>query len=73
MAVRNKDVDVFTANKRDIQLLLAPSTQPGQPPVPLPLVSVGAMLVGAIAFLKKQGDTVAKGEDVRSSPLQPRL
>lgn len=69
MSVRNPDVDVFTANKRDIQLLSVPSLKEGEAPIPIPIVSVGAMLVGSIAFTKKQGDTVAKADDVGSRCL----
>lgn len=64
MAVRNKDVDVFTANKRDVQLLSIPSLKDGEAPTPIPIVWVGAMLVGSINFSKNPGDTVTKGEDV---------
>ena len=64
MAVRNKDVDVFTSNKRDVQLLSVPSLKEGEDPTPIPIVWVGAMLVGSINYSKKQGDTISKGEDV---------
>ena len=64
MAVRNKDVDVFTSNKRDVQLLSVPSLKEGEDPIPIPIVWVGAMLVGSINYSKKQGDTISKGEDV---------
>ena len=66
MAVRNKDVDVFTANKRDVQLLSVPSLQDGEAPTPIPIVWVGAMLVGSINIIGKPGDAIEKGQDVRN-------
>ena len=65
MAVRNPDVDVFTANKRDVQLLQMQGSADGAG-LPVALVSIGAMLVGSIAHLKQEGDTVGKGEEVSS-------
>ncbi|CAD6567214.1 MAG: hypothetical protein CYPHOPRED_001485 [Cyphobasidiales sp. Tagirdzhanova-0007] len=64
MAVRNPDVDVYTANKRAIQLINVPSLRQGEAPIPIPIVSIGAMLVGSIAFTKNPGDLVQKGEEL---------
>jgi len=63
-AVRNPDVDVFTANKRDITLLSVPSLNAGESPTPIPIIAIGAMLVGSIAHTRKQGDNIAKGEEL---------
>lgn len=74
MAVRNKDVDVFTANKRDVLLLSVPSLQESQDPVPIPIVAVSAMLVGSNTFTETQGAIVQKGDEVRTcnSGSQPK-
>lgn len=66
MAVRNPDVDVFTGNKRDIQLLQLQGSAAEGAGLPVALVSIGAMLVGSIAHLKQEGDTVGKGKEVSS-------
>ncbi|KIO18994.1 hypothetical protein M407DRAFT_31354 [Tulasnella calospora MUT 4182] len=69
----NHDPDVFSANRRDVQLLHADvrnptstTTSPRQTsePVTLALVSVGALLVGLIGWIKNPGDSVMKGEDL---------
>ena len=62
--MRNPDVDVFTANKRDITLLSVPSMNAGESPTPIPIIAIGAMLVGSIAHTRKQGDNIAKGEEL---------
>jgi len=36
----------------------------GGAPIPVVIVAVGAMLVGSIAWTKKQGDQVKKGEEL---------
>lgn len=64
MAVRNKDVDVFTANKRDVRLLSTPPLESGQDPVIVPIVSVGAMLVGSIGHTKAEGTRVERAEEL---------
>ncbi|KIO19356.1 hypothetical protein M407DRAFT_148385, partial [Tulasnella calospora MUT 4182] len=69
----NHDLDVFTVNRRDVQLLHADvrnptsnTTSPQQTPEPatFALVSVGALLVGSIGWSKNPGDSVMKGEDL---------
>ncbi|KAG8952074.1 hypothetical protein FRC00_006941, partial [Tulasnella sp. 408] len=69
----NHDLDVFTVNRRDIQLLHADvrnptstTTSPQQAPEPVTFafVSVGALLVGSIGWSKNPGDSVMKGEDL---------
>merc|ERR1712093_591595 len=64
MAVHNPDVDVFTANKRAVRLLNVPSRTEGESPVPVIMVSVGAMLVGSIAHTRAPGAQVEKGEEL---------
>ncbi|KAG8936764.1 hypothetical protein FRC00_007790 [Tulasnella sp. 408] len=69
----NHDLDVFTVNRRDVQLLHADvrnptstTTSPQQAPEPVTFafVSVGALLVGSIGWSKNPGDSVMKGEDL---------
>ncbi|KIO21125.1 hypothetical protein M407DRAFT_219155 [Tulasnella calospora MUT 4182] len=69
----NHDLDVFTVNRRDVQLLRADVRNPTSntmfpqqtpEPVTFALVSVGALLVGSIGWSKNPGDSVMKGEDL---------
>jgi len=74
----NENLNVFTANHREVQILnvftsapTAPSHETAGPaPAPAPktiqcaLVAVGAMLVGTIAWTKNGGQEVQKGEDL---------
>jgi len=68
----NENLNVFTANRRDVQLLSAtispPDTSTDPPtsstPVTFAFVAVGALLVGSIKWSKSAGDTVMKGEDM---------
>ncbi|KAG8985661.1 hypothetical protein FRB90_004519 [Tulasnella sp. 427] len=68
----NEDLNVFTANRRDVHLMhadvrnLTSTTAPEQAPEPVTfaLVAVGALLVGSIGWSKNPGDIVQKGEDL---------
>ncbi|KAK9895049.1 hypothetical protein P389DRAFT_172616 [Cystobasidium minutum MCA 4210] len=64
MAVRNKDVDVFTANKRDIRLITTPTLESGKDAIEVPIVSVGAMLVGSIGHTRPEGAQIARAEEL---------
>ncbi|KAG8908254.1 Endochitinase 1 [Tulasnella sp. 403] len=64
----NEDLNVFTANRRDVHLMYATVSPPGpdgsSTPVQFALVAVGAMLVGSIGWSKNPGDEAMKGEDL---------
>jgi len=61
----NENLNVFTANRRDVQVLSASiSADANAAPVDFVFVAVGAMLVGSIGWSKKGGDEVLKGEDL---------
>lgn len=59
----NEDLNVFTANRRDVQVVEATVNGSGRA-VKFVLVAVGAMLVGSIGWSKKTGEKVMKGEDL---------
>jgi phosphatidylserine decarboxylase len=59
----NEDFTVFTANRRDINVLSwSNPADPGAPAKPVIVVAVGALLVGAITWIKSQGEACKKGE-----------
>lgn len=59
----NEDLNVFTENRRDVSPLSIPSETGGAPRTVM-MVAVGAMMVGSIAWTVKQGDNVAKGDEM---------
>lgn len=58
------DLDVFTKNRRDVQLLSQSHPPPGKEPISIAFVAVGAMLVGSIVETKHQGALVSRGEEL---------
>ncbi|KAJ8291721.1 Phosphatidylserine decarboxylase proenzyme 2 [Rhodotorula toruloides] len=63
MIVRDKRFDVFTANKRDVNVLDAVHPLTGSP-VPVAFVQVGALLVASIKRTAKEGAKVKRGDEL---------
>lgn len=57
----NEQLDVFTGNKRDVVVL---RTTAGGVNIPVAFVAIGALLVGAIGWVIKEGDEVRKGDNI---------
>lgn len=55
-------VRVFTGNRRDVTTVSWPSPDSSAPPTPVAVVAVGALLVGAITWVQKEGTSVKKGQ-----------
>jgi phosphatidylserine decarboxylase len=61
----NTELDVFTANRRDIRILESDIPSASGLPVPVGIVAIGAMLVGSVNWTDtSHGVKVAKGEDI---------
>lgn len=60
----NEDLDVFTANTRSIAVLDAKLSADATVTVPVAFVAVGALLVGSIAWEKKPGEAILRGENL---------
>ena len=61
----NTQLDVLTANRRDIRILESNIPSASGLTTPVGIVAIGALLVGAIGWSdKSEGSKVAKGEDI---------
>ncbi|GAA98930.1 hypothetical protein E5Q_05618 [Mixia osmundae IAM 14324] len=58
-----ENFDVFTANRRDVMVIETPCLD-GASTFPVAFVAIGAMLVGAICWSRKEGDQVKKGDEL---------
>jgi phosphatidylserine decarboxylase len=61
----NTELDVFTANRRDIRILESDIPSASGLTVPVGIVAIGAMLVGSVNWTDTSpGIKVAKGDDI---------
>lgn len=60
----NADFDVFSGNRRDVLVLNWSPKGDSGPAVPVAFISIGAMLVGCIAWTNaNQGSSVQRGDE----------
>jgi hypothetical protein len=50
--------------QRDIRVISTPNLDPTKPPIDIPIVSVGAMLVGSIGHTRPEGTVIQKAEEL---------
>ncbi|CCA67123.1 related to phosphatidylserine decarboxylase proenzyme 2 precursor [Serendipita indica DSM 11827] len=61
----NQNLDVFTGNRRDVCILNAVVSNTTPPKtVPVAFVAIGALLVGAVGWSFKVGDSIQRGDDL---------
>jgi phosphatidylserine decarboxylase len=61
----NTELDVFTANRRDIRILESDISSVSGLTTPVGIVAIGALLVGSVNWTdRSEGCKVAKGDDI---------